>query len=456
MLSKRRKIHFIGMGGIGMSGIAELLLGLGHKVSGSDLKRSPILDRLEKLGARVMTGHSADNVRGAECVVYSSAVPETNAELVEAKRLGLIVMKRAEMLGELIRMKRGILIAGSHGKTTTTSMVAALLHAAGMDPTVCAGGIIEHLGGNARLGAGEYFVAEADESDGSFTHLVPGLAVVTNIDREHMDHYGTMARQRSAFVHFLNQTEFTGTCVLCADDPEVLRIAPRVRRPVVFYGLSRQADVRAEDVTLNSFGSKFVVVNKGRELGEVEIHLPGIHNVSNALAAVTVALGLGADMNSIRKGFSELRTVRRRFQVKGKRDGVTVVDDYAHHPTEIRAALSAARRACRGKVVAVFQPHRYTRTRDQMDSFPPAFADADVLLVLPVYPAGEAPIEGIDSQKLAARIEASGHKCVVKVSDFGAALAEVRSRCSDGDILITLGAGDVYKVGTAFLEGGEL
>jgi UDP-N-acetylmuramate--alanine ligase len=455
MFRKIRKIHFVGIGGIGMSGIAELLLNLGYKVSGSDLKRSAITDRLAGLGAEVAIGHRKENVAAVDVVVISSAVRPDNPEVSEAKRRQVPVIPRAEMLAELMRLRYSIAVAGAHGKTSTTSMIASVLLHGNYDPTVVIGGRLEALGSNAKLGKGELIVAEADESDGSFLKLTPTIAVVTNIDREHLDHYTDLAEIQSAFVAFVNKVPFYGAAVLCLDDPNVQSILPRVERRIVSYGESHQADLVATHIDFCDFGCKYRARYRNESLGDVRLQAPGRHSVLNSLAAIAVGLELDIPFPTISAALAGFQNADRRFQVKGERDNVLVVDDYGHHPTEIIATLSAARHSCERRIVAVFQPHRYTRTKALEQEFARAFYHADVLIVAPVYAAGEDPIPGVDSEKLVQQIKLFGHRDASYAPSFAAAQQLLREKLRDGDLLITLGAGDVWKVGEEFLSETE-
>jgi len=454
MYRKGIRIHFVGIGGIGMSGIAELLLNLGYRVSGSDRRRSDTTDRLTGLGAQVRIGHAAEHVPGdAHVVVVSSAVRGGNPEVEEANRRKIPVIPRAEMLAELMRMKYGIAIAGTHGKTTTTSMVATVLAAAGWDPTAVVGGKLNSLGSNAKLGSGDFLVAEADESDGSFLRLSPTVAVVTNIDPEHLDYYSGIGQIKETFLHFINRVPFYGFAVLCIDHPNVQELIPSLRKTFVTYGFSAQADYRAEGLAAEGMVSRFTVVRRGERLGEAGVRAPGTHNVSNALAAVAVASELGIPFDRIREGLADYRGVQRRFQVKGEREGVLVVDDYGHHPAEIRATLSAARSVWPGRRIVVgFQPHRYSRTHALFRDFLSAFHDADLLILFEVYPAGEEAIADATGERLAEGIREHGHKAVVYAGPAGDAASDVASRLRPGDIFLTMGAGDVWKVGEHVLS----
>jgi UDP-N-acetylmuramate--alanine ligase len=454
MFKKIQHIHFVGIGGIGMSGIAELLLNLGYKVSGSDLKPGATTQRLFALGGRIFAGHAAENVHDANVVVVSSAVRPDNVEVIEAKKLQIPVIPRAEMLAELMRLKYSVAIAGSHGKTTTTSMVATVLVRGGYDPTVVIGGRLNAFGSNAKLGKGEFLVAEADESDGSFLKLSPTLAVVTNIDREHLDHYAGLAEIQNAFTVFVNKVPFYGAAVLCLDDPGVQAILPRVERRIVSYGTSNQADLAASRIEYQNFGCSYQIRWHGELLGALSLQVPGQPGVLNSLAAVAIGLELDIPAEKIIAALSLFQNADRRFQIKGESRGVLVIDDYGHHPTEIMATLSAARGSTDRRIVAVFQPHRYSRTRALEEEFARAFYHADVVVVLPIYAAGEDPIEGVRAEKLVALIKKHGHRDVTFAPDFPAAVQTLRERLKAGDLLITLGAGDVWKIGEEILGNG--
>jgi UDP-N-acetylmuramate--alanine ligase len=455
MYRKDLRIHFVGIGGIGMSGIAELLLNLGYRVSGSDLRKSDITDRLSQLGAEIQEGHAAKNVpEDGHVVVFSSAVKVDNPEVVEAHRRKIPVIPRAEMLAELMRMKYGIAIAGTHGKTTTTSMVATILAAAGWDPTAVVGGKLNSLGSNAKLGQGEFLVAEADESDGSFLKLSPTVAVVTNIDPEHLDFYSGIGQIKETFLHFINKVPFYGFAVLCLDHPNVQELIPSVTKTYVTYGFSAHADYRADGIVSEGMSNRFRVIRCGETLGEVTLKAPGRHNVSNALAAAAVAAELGISFERIRAGLADYDGVARRFQVKGERNGVTVVDDYGHHPVEIRATLAAAREVWPSRRIVVgFQPHRYSRTQSLFRDFLSAFHDADLLFVFDVYPAGEEPIPGASGERLCEAIREHGHKAAIYAGKAGDALSTVVAGLCAGDIFLTMGAGDVWKLGEGVLSG---
>jgi UDP-N-acetylmuramate--alanine ligase len=462
MFATSQHAHFVGIGGIGMSGIAEILLNLGMKVSGSDLKRSAVTERLAALGATIYEGHAAGNVAGATVVVTSSAVAHKNPEVLEAHALKIPVIPRAEMLAELMRLKYGIAIAGMHGKTTTTSMVASVLAAGGLDPTVVVGGRVDALGSNARLGTTQYLVAEADESDRSFLKLSPILAVVTNLDREHMDCYHDMADVERAFVEFIDRVPFYGAVTACIDDALLKSILPRVRRRVFTYGLSYEADFRIEILSAGQAAapgsgqgsslSRFMVHTGASSLGPFELHVPGRHNVLNATAAVAIARQLEVAPAKIAEGLGNFRGVDRRFQLRGSARGVAVVDDYGHHPTEIRATLAAARECGYKKIHVVFQPHRYSRTLDLLEEFSGAFTAADSVFVLPIYAASEEPIPGVTAERLAERIHGPR---VEFAPDFAAAVNAVTAAAHEGDLILTLGAGSVSQLAPQILAAIE-
>jgi UDP-N-acetylmuramate--alanine ligase len=458
MFAKIQRIHFVGIGGIGMSGIAEVLLNLGYKISGSDLKTSSLTQRLAGLGATIFEGHLAENVTSADVVVTSSAIVPDNPEVTEARNLHIPVIQRAEMLAELMRLKYGIAIAGMHGKTTTTSMVAAILAAGGLDPTVVVGGRVDAMGSNARLGKSQYLVAEADESDRTFLKLSPILAVVTNIDREHMDCYRNMRDVKRAFLDFMDRVPFYGMVVACNDDPLLRKLLPDVRRRVVTYGTRRGSDflIRLGESTFDAASgrplSRFHVAYRGKSLGEFTLHVPGLHNVLNATAAIAVGVGLDVNADQIRGALENFGGVDRRFQLRGKVAGISVIDDYGHHPTEIKATLAAARQCGFRKVHVIFQPHRYTRTRDLLDEFGLAFANADTLFVLDIYAASESPIEGISAETLALRITETGGRNASYSKSFAEAVDSVTTVAEDGDMILTLGAGSVSQLGPMILD----
>jgi UDP-N-acetylmuramate--alanine ligase len=478
MFAKIQRIHFVGIGGIGMSGIAEVLLNLGYKVSGSDLKSSAVTQRLAGLGATTFEGHRAENIIAAEVVVTSSAISAENPEVTEAHKLHIPVIQRAEMLAELMRLKYGIAIAGMHGKTTTTSMVAAVLAAGGLDPTVVVGGRVDAMGSNARLGKSQYLVAEADESDRSFLKLSPILSVVTNIDREHMDCYRNMRDVKKTFLDFMDRVPFYGMIVACNDDPLLRKLLPAVQRRTVTYGTKRGSDflirirsdhqkeaqkMRAPSWSRSSLAgqggdfdphplSNFSVRYRDHDLGEFTLHVPGVHNVLNATAAIAVGVGLDIPLDAIRAALDQFRGVDRRFQLRGTAAGISVIDDYGHHPTEIKATLAAARQCGFRKIHVIFQPHRYTRTRDLMEEFTTAFADADSLFLLDIYAASEKPIEGITAEALVQRIRENRGKPVEYVSSVADAIGAATKAAQAGDMILTLGAGSISQLGPMILE----
>jgi UDP-N-acetylmuramate--alanine ligase len=447
-------IHFVGIGGIGMSGIAEVLANLGFRVSGSDLKGSDVTRRLEKMGVEFAEGHAAGNVGGAHVVVRSTAVRDDNPEIVEARRTSIPVIPRAEMLAELMRLKPySVAVAGSHGKTTTTSMVATVLGRAELDPTVVVGGVVGAFGSNARLGKSDLMVVEADESDRSFLMLTPSIAVVTNIDREHMDYYADMEDVRECFTSFVNKVPFYGAAVLCLDDPQVQAVIPHVKRRRITYGLSAQADVSAHGIRFDqAFGSSFTVWHGSDVVGEVTLRVPGLHNVYNALGAIAVGFELEVPFAQIAEALGNFTNADRRFQFKGEEQGIIVVDDYGHHPTEIKATLAAAKIGSAGRrIVVLFQPHRYSRTRDQMEEFARSFNNADALFVADIYAASEDPIEGITSEALTEAIKRYGHKNANYIGALETAAEVLRGSVAAGDMVITLGAGPVYRAGEQLL-----
>ncbi len=453
MLRRIQHVHFVGIGGSGMSGIAEVLLNLGYTVSGSDLKRSATTAHLAALGARILEGHAGAHVAGAHVVVVSTAVAPDNPEVLEARHTGIPVIPRAEMLAELMRLKYSVAVAGSHGKTTTTSMTALVLDRGGLDPTVVVGGRVGVLGSGARLGRGEFLVAEADESDRSFLKLSPTIAVVTNIDREHLDNYRGIEDIQDAFVGFVNKVPFYGSVVLCLDDGPAQDILPRVERRVVTYGLSPQAQVSARDVEVARQESRFTVVADHRVLGTVHLAVPGAHNVLNALAAVAVGLDLGVSFEHIAAGLESFSGVDRRFQIRGEAGGVTVVDDYGHHPTEIRATLETLRRyADARRTVVLFQPHRFTRTQALWDDFCRAFHLADVLLVTDIYPASEKPIPGVTAEALVDALVEKGHRQASYAGPLPSATQRLVSEARPDDVVLTLGAGSVWTAGEEVLR----
>jgi UDP-N-acetylmuramate--alanine ligase len=449
--SRPARIHFVGIGGIGMSGIAEVLLNLGYVVSGSDLKESEITRRLTSLGGQVYRGHAASNVREVDVVVTSSAVRKDNPEVVEARERKIPVIPRAEMLAELMRLKFGIAIAGSHGKTTTTSLAAHLFAHAGLDPTAVVGGKVNTFGSNAKLGKGEYMVVEADESDGSFLRLTPAMAIVTNIDPEHLDHWGTAEALRQGFIDFVNRVPFYGLAVLCVDHPTVQSILPEVEKRFVTYGESSRADYRAVDIEVKGHSVAFSALRRGEPLGRFEVNMVGRHNALNALSVLALGHEMGIPAPTMREALASFQGVQRRFTVRGEAGGVTVVDDYGHHPAEVKATLRGAREAFGRRVVCLFQPHRYTRTRDLKAEFVGAFSDADVLFLTDVYAAGEEPIAGATAEALVEAIRGAGHRDVTLVRERAKLADAVRGRLQAGDIVLTLGAGDITAVGPELL-----
>jgi UDP-N-acetylmuramate--alanine ligase len=453
-MRKTRHIHFIGIGGIGMSGIAEVLLNLGYTISGSDLMLSDVTQRLQHRGAVISEGHTAMHVQGADVVVISSAVNAENPEVVAARELHIPVIPRAEMLAELMRMKYGIAIAGAHGKTTTTSLIATVMARADLDPTVVIGGRLKNLGTNAQLGRGEYIVAEADESDGSFLLLSPTIAVVTTVDAEHLDFYGDLDEIKHAFSRFINKVPFYGCSVICLDQPNIQSLVPEIHRRFITYGMTSQADYVARDVYFSGPHSYFDVFYSGRRLGQFSVNLPGVHNVYNALAAIAVGQELDIPLPTIAKALEEFSGIHRRFEILGEREGVTVVDDYGHHPEEIRQTLRAARSVWPDhRLVVVFQPHRYTRTKFLQQEFFTAFYEADALLLLDIYAAGEHPMPGISTTLLYDGIKEHGQREVHYMPVRSTVVPFLRQYLWEGAILLTLGAGDVWKVGQEFLQG---
>jgi UDP-N-acetylmuramate--alanine ligase len=453
MYRKQYHIHFVGIGGIGMSGIAELLLNLGYRVSGSDLRASDITERLARMGGKVFEGHRPEHVADANVVVTSSAVRPDNPEVAASRSSGVPVIPRAEMLAELMRLKYSVAVAGAHGKTTTTGLVAEVLAGGGLDPTVVIGGKLKSVGANALLGRGDFIVAEADESDGSFLKFAPTIAVVTNIDREHLDFYSDLASIQEVFLRFIDRIPFYGLAVLCLDSPALQEIIPRVKKRMTTYGLSRQAELQAAQVVFDGLRCRFTVFWQGRELGPIVLNLPGQHNVYNALASIAVGLELEIDFETIKSALENVQGVQRRLEIKGQWKQLTVIDDYGHHPTEIAATLQALQQCWpkRRKVVA-FQPHRYSRTLALFEDFTRSFNQSDVLIVLPIYAASEAAIEGVTADKLAEAIRAHGHRQVIYVPSAEAAVAQLVEILAGDDILLTLGAGDVYQLGPRILE----
>jgi len=453
MYHKKYHIHFVGIGGIGMSGIAELLLNLGYKVSGSDLRYSDITRNLEELGGVLFEGHAEDQIEGADVIVTSSAVKPDNPEVLAARQLSVPVIPRAEMLAELMRLKYSVAIAGAHGKTTTTSIVASVLGEGGFDPTVVIGGKLKSLGTNAVHGQGDFIVAEADESDGSFLKMSPTIAVVTNIDREHLDYYDDLDDIKSVFLNFIEKVPFYGLAVLCLDNESIQDIIPKIKSRFTTYGMSSQADFQARNVQFEGMTSRFTVYHFGERLGEIVLNLPGVHNVLNSMSSITVGVELGIPFDRIKQALETIEGVQRRLEIKGETKGIVVVDDYGHHPTEIKTTLQAARESWPDRrIVVVFQPHRYSRTQALFDEFTRAFYQSDLLVVLPIYAAGEKEIPGTDGHSLYKGIKAHGHRNVVFKEDFQATVDYLDEVSKAGDILLTLGAGDVLKVGEMALE----
>lgn len=451
-VNKTKHIHFVGIGGEGMSGIAEVVINVGYQVSGCDLERSEATGRLEALGARVYQGHEASHLTDVDFVVYSAAVSRSNPEIVEAQRRNIPVIPRAEMLADLMRIKFGIGVAGTHGKTTTTSLIGSVLTRGGLDPTIVVGGKVKSLEANVRLGEGEYFVVEADEFDRSFLRLWPSIAVLTTLEAEHLECYTDLEDLKSAFVEFANRVPFYGSIILCIDEGSLKNIIPRLERSIVSYGLLPEADVRAVDIEFVNFGSRFTVATASGELGRVQLQIPGIHNVKNALAAFAVGEELKIPFEALQKGIEEFTGVHRRFEVKGVERGVTVVDDYGHHPTEIQATLRGARNGWEGRVIAVFQPHLYTRTWHFYREFGRSFDEADVLVVTDIYPAREKEMKGVTGELVAKAAREANHPSVLYIKNMADIPEGLLKGLKDGDLLITFGAGDVWKVGEQLLE----
>jgi UDP-N-acetylmuramate--alanine ligase len=457
MFGKIKHIHLVGIGGTGMSGIAELLLNLGYSVSGSDISKSEVTERLAGLGGRIALKHDAANIEGADVLVYSSAIKGENPEVTEAHRRGIPVISRAEMLAELMRMKQGIAVGGAHGKTTTTWIIGLVMAAAGLDPTIIVGGRLKALGANAKLGGGSYLVAEADESDGSFLRLSPNLAVATTIDEEHLDHYSGIEAIKTSFVEFLNKVPFYGAAIVCLDEENIQAILPRVIRRVITYGFSQQADVRATDISLDGQNVTFNVSLRQSKLGSVLLRMPGKHNVANALAAVAVGLELDIPFSSISEGIAQFTGISRRLEVKGEAGGVLFIDDYAHHPTEITATLETVKSMWQRRVIAVFQPHRYTRTRALWERLGRSFYDADSVIVTQIYAAGESPIPGVGGELVAEAALTSGHRDVRYLPEARDVINHLSGVLRSGDLVVTLGAGDVWRIGVEVMRrlGGD-
>jgi len=456
MFRKTQHIHLVGIGGAGMSGIAEVLLTMGYKVTGSDLQASETTRRLEELGGNIFFGHQESNVGEAQVVVISSAVASTNPEVAAAKARQIPVILRAEMLAELMRLKFGVAIAGAHGKTTTTSMVANVLAQGGLDPTMVIGGKVHALGSHARLGRGDLLVAEADESDGSFLRLCPTIVAVTNLDREHLDHYGSMERINESFLEFINKIPFYGLAVLCADDERLSALFPKIVKRYQSYGLHGQGvvvpDFKATDINFRQWSAEFRTYFRGKNLGPFRLAVPGVHNVSNALVAIAIGIELEIPVDLIRKGLATFTGVERRFHLRGEAGGIMVVDDYGHHPTEVKATLAAAKQGWDRRLVVLFQPHRYTRTRDCLEDFAHAFDQADHVFVTEVYAAGELPISGVSGAKLVEMINAAGHPAVTFIEQKETMPDQVLPHLKPGDLVVTLGAGDIWKAGNGILD----
>jgi len=446
-------IHFVGIGGIGMSGIAELLLNLGYTISGSDLKLSHITDRLKAKGAVIYKGHAKENIRDVNVMVTSSAISSQNPEVIRAKELGCPIIPRAEMLAELMRIKYAIAVAGAHGKTSTTAMISQILNTAGLDPTVIIGGLLQGLDTNALHGSGEFIVAEADESDGSFLKYAPSIAAVTNIDLEHLDFYKDIEDIKDKFVQFINSVPFYGLAILCLDNPHIQDILPRITVRYITYGMTAQSELQARHIRFENGKSLFNVFKGKQDLGHILLNIGGQHNILNAMAGIATGLELKVPFDTIKKALEEIKGVKRRLEIKGETKGITVMDDYGHHPTEIKATLTAVRESYPDKrILVLFQPHRYTRTKALFQEFTRAFYQSDILIVLPIYAASEAPIEGVDSEKLVAGIKAHGHKEACFAPDFTQALSIITHKAKPGDMVLTLGAGDVYTLGEKLVE----
>ncbi|RKZ04299.1 MAG: UDP-N-acetylmuramate--L-alanine ligase [Candidatus Hydrothermota bacterium] len=452
MWRKYQKIHMVGIGGSGMSGIAEVLHNLGFMVTGSDIQRKDITERLEKLGIKIFYGHAPENVEGAEVVVVSTAIPPDNPEVLYAHEKKIPVIPRAEMLAELMRMKYSIAVSGAHGKTTTTSMIASILEKAGYDPTVVVGGRIRGMGTGGKLGQSEYLVAEADESDGSFLKLFPTISVITNIDEEHIDTYGDMENLKNAFIEFANKVPFYGCTVISIDDPGARELLPRIKRRVLTFGLSRQADFEARELELKGLGSSYSLYVRGEPMGKVRLGVPGIFNVRNSLAAFATAFELDISPGVAIEALESFKGVMRRFEIKGEKKGIMVVDDYAHHPVEIEAVLKAARRFWEGRIIVLFQPHRYSRTRRLYRRFGSAFHLADILIITSIYPAGEKPLPGVTSELIYNAARDAGHREVYLIEDLDEARKFLLETLKEGDLFITMGAGNVWKTGEKLLE----
>ncbi|MGQ9507798.1 MAG: UDP-N-acetylmuramate--L-alanine ligase [Thermodesulfobacteriota bacterium] len=443
---KIKNIHFVGIGGIGMSGIAEVLLNLGYHISGSDLKETEVTRRLQSLGCEISYCHRKENVKEADVVVISSAIRPDNPEVKVAEERLIPIIPRAEMLAELMRMKIGIAIAGTHGKTTTTSLIATVLAAGGLDPTVVIGGRLNSLGSNARLGQGEFLVAEADESDGSFLKLMPTIAVVTNIDADHLDYYRGIEEIKEAFLDFLHKIPFFGLAVVCLDHPNIQSLIPKLKKRFITYGLTTQADFQAEEIEYEGLLTSFDVLYKRKKVGRLKIRMPGLHNVYNSLATIATAFEVDLPFKIVQDALAEFSGIQRRFQIKGEKKGILVVDDYGHHPVEIIATLKAAKAGWKRRLLVVFQPHRYTRTKALFKDFLTSFYDAEVLILTDIYPAGEDKIEGIEAEALFEGIRESGHRDVSYIPEKKEIVGNLLKRIMPGDMVITLGAGDIWQV----------
>lgn len=453
MFSNIRRVHFVGIGGIGMSGIAEILINMGFTVSGSDKNLSEITERLKKLGAKIYKGHSANNVKETDVLVYSSAVHLDNPEILKAQQLKIPVIRRAEMLAELMKMKYGIGIAGTHGKTTTTSMIGLILTEAKMDPTIIVGGKLSGLGGtNARLGEGSFIVVEADEFDRSFLQLTPSIAIITTLEREHLDIYSDLEDIKKAFIEYANKVPFYGFVVLCLDEDALQDIIPQIKKKIITYGLTSQSDLQAIETSYDKSKSEYTLLYKGKNLGRIELNVPGVHNVRNSLAAIATALELNVPIETIKKAIKSFNGVFRRFEIKAEIDKTIIIDDYAHHPTEVAASLLAAKTGWKKRVIAIFQPHTYTRTRDFYQEFGKSFFNADMLIVTDVYPAREEPIQGVDGELIAEAAKTFGHKNVHYIKDKKDVPEFVMKNLSGDDLIITLGAGDIYKFGEELIS----
>jgi UDP-N-acetylmuramate--alanine ligase len=455
MFHKVKHIHFVGIGGIGMSGIAEVLKNLKYDVSGSDIKKGPTTKRLESLGIKVSIGHAPENINGSNVVVMSSAVKKDNVEIKAALEEKIPVIPRAEMLAELMRLKYGIAIAGTHGKTTTTSIVASVLTDGGLDPTIIVGGKLKKIKTNAKLGQGKFLVAEADESDGSFIKLSPTITAITNIDLEHLDHYDDLDEIKDGFVDFANKIPFYGICILCLDEPNIQSIIPRITKNYMTYGIDSNADVKGYDIRNDENGTAFKVMFNGEELGEFQSNLIGVHNVYNTLAAIAIGLELEVPVEKIKRAILDFEGIERRFEIIKDSEGILVVDDYAHHPTEIQAVLKSAKERYNQNIYAVFQPHRHSRTKSLMDEFSKSFYYADNVIITDIYSAGEEEIEGVSSEILVEEVKKHGHLNCVYMKEQEEIISHLKEKLKDGDILITLGAGDIYKVAHSFSDNGE-